>query len=83
MSCEEIGLASIWSLRAVRTSSWTVKPVLTIAVNASGSSSLYAVARSGRVDHTIVDAVGLRGRNARGPVGRNRWNAVLLGYRDG
>ena len=70
------GSALIRSSRCAKTSSCTVKPALTTAVNASGASFLYAAARSGRVDQTMVETVGLRGRKASGPVGRNLWKAV-------
>lgn len=39
-----------------------------------------AAASAGFVDQTSEDVVGERGRNAMGPVGRNRWNAVVLGF---
>lgn len=60
--------------------SGTEYPALTMTVSASGEIFLSAAARLGRVDQTMVEASSLRGRNAKGPVGRNRWNAVLLGY---
>jgi hypothetical protein len=37
------------------------------------SAFMRAVARAGLVDHTREDAVLDSGRNAMGPVGRNRW----------
>lgn len=59
--------------------SGTEYPALTITVNASGDIFLSAAASSGRVDQTIVDASSLNGRKASGPVGKNRWKAVLFG----
>jgi len=45
----------------------------------AGSAALNAEASFGLVDHTSDDALGERGRNAMGPVGRKRWYAVAFG----
>ena len=38
-----------------------------------------ASAMCGLVDQTRLDAVGERGKNAMGPVGKNLWYAVVFG----
>jgi hypothetical protein len=44
-----------------------------------GSAAVKADARWGFVDHTRDEAVSDSGRKAIGPVGRNRWYAVVFG----
>ena len=50
-----------------------------ILVRTGGSEAIKAAARRGLVDQTKDDVVGERGRKAMGPVGRNRWYAVVFG----
>jgi hypothetical protein len=54
---------------------------LTRAGNTLGSSAasdLMMEAKEGVVDHTRDEVVGESGREAIGPVGRNRWYAVVF-----
>ena len=48
-------------------------------VRTAGSEESSAFARCGFVDQTRDEAVGERGKNAMGPVGRKRWYAMVLG----
>lgn len=60
--------------------SGNLKAALMRYVKARGSMDVKAAAKAGFVDQTKEDAVGDKGRNATGPVGRKRWYAVVFGF---
>lgn len=55
------------------------KAALIIVDRTAGSHARRALAICGLVDQTRDEAVGEKGRKAIGPVGRNRWYAVVFG----
>ena len=59
--------------------SGSLKAALIMCPSTSGPAFVRASAMCGLVDQTRLDAVGERGKNAMGPVGKNLWYAVVFG----